>query len=512
MKLILLIFIINIQLNALNFKVASYNVENLFDLLYQKTEYNEYIPNTKSKWNQKTLDIKLQNISKVLKGIDADIVALQEVESQDALKLLQKLNPKYKYTDFLKNEDSAVGVAILSKFPIQSSTKIEIDRFDKRSRPALLTTFNIDGKKFHILNTHWSSKKHPESKRIRYALEIYKFVKGLDEKVDYIILGDLNSNYNEFQTFRFDKKLNDTDGITGINQILNTTIDKNFIDKNNIHNFNKRVHYNTWLELSTHERFSYKFRKQNNTPDNIILSPALFDNTNIDYIDKSFYVYKPKHLYSNGKINRWIIKGKGRVHLAKGYSDHLPIVATFTTNKIKHKIDHTKNTNSISTLYDLDTVQNYKIKDAVVIYKFANNAIIKQKNDRAIYLYNCAKDLQVGNIYDLSVSKLDSFYGLKEIKQIDSIRFKKKDEATKYFLDAEKTDIFNPKYQNEIITNLSGIYKEGFLYFKDKKIRLYAKDKKLLPNEGQNVTITAAHLGVFKNKPQIILHKKSDYK
>lgn len=511
MKLILLLFFLHLQLSALNFKVASYNVENLFDLLYQKTEYTEYIPNTKSNWNQKTLEIKLENISKVLKDIDADILALQEVESLEALKLLQNINPKYKYTAFLKNKDSAVGVAILSRFKIKSSTKIEIDRFDKHSRPALFSTVDINGKKFHILNTHWSSKKHPESSRIRYALAIYKFVKKLDDE-DYIILGDLNSNYNEFQTFRFDKKLNDTDGITGINQVLNTTIDKNFIDKDTIHDFNKRVHYNTWLELKQNERFSYKFRKQNNTPDNIILSPALFDNTNIDYIDKSFYVYKPKYLYSNGQINRWIIKGKDRVHLAKGYSDHLPIVATFTTDKTKHKIDKKKNINSISALYDLDTVQNYQIKNAVVIYKFGNNAIIKQKDNRAIYLYNCANDLKLGGVYDLSISKLDSFYGLKEIKQIDSIRFKKIDEVKKYFLDANKTDIFDPKYQNEIITNLSGIYKDGYLYFNDKKIRLYTKDKELLPNEGQNVTITAAHLGVFKNKPQIILHKKSDYK
>ena len=36
-------------------KVASYNVENLFDLKSDGYRYKEYKPNTKSLWNKKTI-------------------------------------------------------------------------------------------------------------------------------------------------------------------------------------------------------------------------------------------------------------------------------------------------------------------------------------------------------------------------------------------------------------------------------------------------------------------------
>ena len=67
----LFIFILLIKvLFAEKFTVASYNVENLFDLKNDGTEYKEYVPNTTSLWNKKTHDIKLNNISKVIRSLD----------------------------------------------------------------------------------------------------------------------------------------------------------------------------------------------------------------------------------------------------------------------------------------------------------------------------------------------------------------------------------------------------------------------------------------------------------
>ena len=513
MKVILLLSIVYFNAFALNFKVLNYNVENLFDLKYNKTEYIEYIPNSQSNWNKSTLNIKLTNISKVINSIDADIVALQEIESLGVLKQLQKRNPEYKFINFHKKKTSAVGLGFLSKFEIIDSNIISINKFQNFSRPALDCVFKIGKKSFHIINSHWSSKRNPESSRIEYALAIYKYVKKL--KNEYIIVGDLNSNYNEFQTIKYNKKLNDTDGITGINQVLNTTIDQNFISKDDILTYDKRVHFNPWLELAKNERFSYKYRGKNNTPDNIIFSPFMFDDKDIEYKQNSFQVYKPNYLYKNGKINRWQIKGKARIHKGVGFSDHLPIMATFYLSdnqkkKIKKSI---KKENKISDFYKLETIKNnFKIKDAIVIYKHKNSAIIKQKDDRAIFLFNCAKYLKLGGIYDLKVSKLDSFYGLKEIKELNKLTLKEFVNIDSFYLDAKQIDIFDEKYQNEIITNLKGFFKDGYLLLDNSKIRVYSKDKTILPKNGQNVTIRSAHLAVFKNKAQIIIYKKDDYR
>ncbi len=90
----LIIFIFSTLLNAQNLKIASYNVENFFDLNYDKTEYNEYIPNNKSAWNQRNFNIKLENIVKIIEDLDADIIALQEIEHENLTKPFKQILPQ----------------------------------------------------------------------------------------------------------------------------------------------------------------------------------------------------------------------------------------------------------------------------------------------------------------------------------------------------------------------------------------------------------------------------------
>ena len=81
MKKIFLLIFFSIKLLSVDFKVATYNVENLFDLNNDGTEYKEYKPNSRY-WNKKALNIKINNITKVLKDLNASIICLQEIESQ----------------------------------------------------------------------------------------------------------------------------------------------------------------------------------------------------------------------------------------------------------------------------------------------------------------------------------------------------------------------------------------------------------------------------------------------
>lgn len=502
------------HLNAKTFTVASYNVENLFDLKYDGTEYKEFIPDTKQ-WNKRIYFNKLKYISKTIKHLNADIIALQEIESQKALDDLQKKLSIYKYSLFFKKQTSSVGVALLSKFPIIKHSKIDVNKNDNYARDILQVTVNIENKSLILFINHWRSKRAKESQRIIYATALKHKLDKLDILADYIIIGDLNSNYNEYTTFKYDKKLNDTYDITGINQVLNTTLNGNFIKKDIILKYKKRVHYNLWLDLNNKNRFSSKFRGHNSTPDHIIVSSGLFDTKNISYKNESFKVFKPSYLYQNSKINRW------NNHKQSGYSDHLPIYATFTTSKFKNstikQIKYSKNT--ISSLYDIDTLNNnIDLKNIIVIYKYKNNAILKQQNNRAILSFNNAKAFKLGFSYDIQVDNIDEYFGLKEIKSISNIITKKRlNKDIKYFyLDARKIDIFNPIYQNEILKNLRGKYKKGYLYYKNSKglhkIKLYFNKEIKRPKDNSMITILSGHLSCYKSQIQIAIHKNSDFK
>ena len=505
---ILLFFIIN--LNSKDFTICSYNVENLFDLTYNKTEYKEYIPNSFSNWNNSNFNTKLSNTIKVLEDLDCDILALQELENENVLKLLQNALPRYNYNSFAKSKNASVGLGFLSKLRIINSNVIEVNFLNKTYRPILETTFKIDSIEFKLFNNHWPSKRASESYRIKYAKRLFDRVNTLPKDYDYILLGDFNSNYNEFETIKYEKKLNDTQGITGINQVLNTTVDKEYITLDDILREDRRVHYNSWLQLPYKERFSTIYKGEYNTPDNIILSPALFDNKKINYIKDSFKVYKPNYLYKKNNIIRWQIKG-GK-HQQKGYSDHLPIMAKFTTNKISKSINSNKKANSISYLYKkIKLIEPIVLKDAIVIYKSFNHAIIKQKNDRAIFLYNNAENLQEGFSYDIKIEQIKEYFGLKEISSFTIL--KKNNKESKYknlYIKNLNIDFNNSLYQNEIITNIQGFYKNNSLYFENKRVKIYFKDKELKPKDGSYLIIKRAQIGYYKSTVQLVINNRSD--
>ncbi|MDY0321119.1 MAG: endonuclease [Arcobacteraceae bacterium] len=511
-RIVLLSSIVTLSnIYALNFKVATYNVENLFDLNNDGTEYEEYIPDN-TNWNKETLEVKLTNISKVINDLNVDILALEEIESQTALDLLLAHIPQYKYNAFVKNPKSAIGIAVISKYEISNVNTIEVDAKNPHSRPILEVDIKVEDKTIKVFANHWRSKNASESARIPYAKALYTRIKKLPCETDYIILGDFNSNYNEYDTFKYNRILNDTNGIAGINDILKTTINSTFITKDNLYECDDYVHYNLWLETPSYKRFSYRFRGSYETPDSIIISTSLLDGHMIDYVDSSFSVFMPYYLYQKEFIQRWKIDKKG-FHKRQGYSDHLPIYATFSTTP--KKLDNTKklDLSKISSLYEIESILTpLTIKDAVVLYKTADSAIIKQDNDRAIFIYNAAKELETGKRYDLTVNKISLFYGQKQITEINNITQKGTEtNYQKYFLQGSGTDFSDFQLQNEIITDISGYFVKKELRIGNKSIRLYAKNKNVLPPQKSNIRIKTAHISIYNNTPQLIIYSKDDY-
>lgn len=329
----LLCFVTSIE--AKTFKIASYNLENLFDLTSDGTEYPAYIPNTGYGWTKAAVNIKYTNISRVIKDLGADVVALQEVESKNALlalrKRLQDFCVDYPYLEIAGSRNTPVKCAVLSKFPIVEQEEIQIN--NQTARNILKVTLAIDGNRIILFINHWKSKRGPESMRIASARALAKEIGNLKGGADFILTGDFNSNYNEYRTFRNSARLNDTGGITGINHILRTVKDSAMVNEKILQNQAANEYlYNLWLEVGKRRRWSYNFFGQKGSPDAIIVSKGLYDDKGISYCDNSFNKYRPDYLFKGKAVYRWqrAASGTGR-HLGEGYSDHLPIAAYFST-------------------------------------------------------------------------------------------------------------------------------------------------------------------------------------
>jgi hypothetical protein len=238
----------------------------------------------------------------------------------------------------------------------------------------------------------------------------------------------------------------------------------------------------------------------------MILPKAMFDGKNISYKNGSFKVFTTKYLLKNGRLNRW--------NKNKGYSDHLPIIATFTTKKpTKITKSYQLKSNTISHLYNMENLTTpVYLKNVIVIYKYQKGFILKQKNNRSIYVYKNSNNISLGNIYNLNIEKMQLYNGLLEVEELGAItKLKKYKNYKDLYLDGAKIDIFDKKYINEIVTNLKGKYKKRYLYLKNgKKIRLFiAKDIKK-PKNGKKITITSGHITIYKGQIQISIHKQND--
>lgn len=312
--------------------IASYNVENLFDLNKGNYRYKEYIPNTKSLWNKRNYKIKLQNISKVIKDINADIIALQEIGSLAALKdlifILKHKGLYYQYYKIADKKPTTTKVAILSKIPFVYSKELSVT-YSYKYRNILETKFKIGSKDLYIFINHWKSKAGPESMRIVSAKKLRKRVEELGYDKNIILLGDFNSDYEEYIRFKRKRKHNDTNGKTGINHILKT-LKQNM--KASETNYTKNNFYNLWYDTNKQDRYSYIYRGKKEALDNILISQTLLKKNNIFYMDNTITNFDKKYLFKKKKIYRWqTTRGKIRKHKGKGYSDHLAVIAKFST-------------------------------------------------------------------------------------------------------------------------------------------------------------------------------------
>ena len=498
--------------------VASYNVENLFDLKRSSTEYPGYIPGGAAGWDQGMLDKKLSHVARVIHDLDADILALQEIESRRALRLLnQRLKTPYPYAAIADHKATTVKCALLTRHPVKEASEIRVS--GESARNILKAEIEIAGHALIVFVNHWKAKSGPESARLPYARALAAAIEDLAKDADFVVTGDLNANYNEFQTFQDDPELNDTDGITGINHILNTVQGNRLVGERRLNQKaqNGIYLYNLWLELSPDRRWSTRFFHQENSPDHIIVSPGLYDNQGISYIDNSFDKFDPGYLFEGGRIKRWQRENQGRGrHLGRGFSDHLPVFAWFAPQPFSYRHDapYPEETVSIAALYDSKTGRvNYHVRRCAVIYKHQKYTVVKQKNGRAILLYGTGDELAQGRMYHLTVNKLKRYYGMLEITELSDIKpVEEKIDTAEFLISPGARLLSDPALVNEVIQKLQGVYQNGWLHYGDqRKIRLYAKDKALLPESGSRIMLRSVRVG-FHEHPELVLEQAKQIK
>ncbi len=498
------------------FRLIAYNVENLFDLTRNGTEYSAYIPHTDAGWDAAMMRVKLTHIASVIAGAKAQIAVLSEVETPDALDRLQGVLKERGHPmghGAISQHPTTVRCAVISSFPVVSVHEVMTGA---SRRSILRVTLDISGMPLMVYANHWKSRQGPESQRLPYAKALAADIATLPPHTDYILAGDFNSDYNEWQRFYDDPRMNDTRGRTGINHLLVTLYENAMTTEEGLIK-GQGTHYNLWMERSPGERWSHIFFGRRGSLDHILLPGALYDAKGISYVDGSFGRYAPESLFHEGKIYRWqrAKKGRGR-HLGAGYSDHLPIYADFTVAPFTASIGSGVESQDsdpppadvrISDLYNLPVgPANYRITGVVVVYKAGSHAVVKAPQGRAIHLYTVGGSLEPGWVVDVTVKRLHDYHGLREVTAVGNVVKRGETDPDAHYLGVDRSlDLRDSHRISEVVARVCGLYRGGWLWYGDgRSVRVYtAKGIKRLKDDTR-ICLTKVRIG-FHKRPELVV-------
>ena len=530
--------------------IASWNVENLFDMHYDGLEYAEYVPGRHG-WSEPMLRSKLRNISEVICDLDADVIGLQEVENDRILSRLQKRLKRagcaYPYRAITGDNRTPIHNALLSRIPIKRAKDLRITRYG-RQRSALEAVLGTDPP-LRLFVNHWRSKRGPESDRVVYAKALKKRLDRLPKGAEYFLLGDFNSHYNESITI--DKKHNDTHNVTGINTILKTMVGTRMV---RLDDLKKGQLASLWMELPSSERWSHNFFGDKQAIDAMLIPSSLHDGRGWEYRSGSFRVYRPKYLFGrHGAVKRWSYKhGK---HLGKGYSDHLPIVAVFDANGTTNIADQKRSTWFDKTLewfgveakgkqqanigsssveqpqaiipapatdFQSATVSQIKkkkkiskpllLKNAHVVFKRRESAVIQQARDgEAILLYRSALQLEEGHCYDLKIYRMKRYNGLPELTDVEIERALGTCDTESLIPKFHPSMLNDPRAIGGVARHIQGVIQRHSILIDGTPYRIHFRKGAGRPRSGTRLMIDRAQIGYYKDHTELVVWSKGDY-
>jgi endonuclease/exonuclease/phosphatase family metal-dependent hydrolase len=185
-----------------HWRLCTWNLHNFFDSI--DDPYGDQVHKPEK------VEKKLVDLSAALQAIQADVVAVQEVEKRSLLeKLAQRAG--YRYAVLLPGNDSARGinVGLLSKLKVKGYASHRHDRLPYVEGAPLDTQFSRDCLEVHLrtpepvilLVNHFKSKvgkgKSSDSKRRAQALRVTRIVADLEHAYPgqaLAVLGDMNDS------------------------------------------------------------------------------------------------------------------------------------------------------------------------------------------------------------------------------------------------------------------------------------------------------------------------------
>jgi endonuclease/exonuclease/phosphatase family metal-dependent hydrolase len=162
--------------------------------------------------------VRIERILNVLREIDADIVALQEVvvdphrrsiQAHQARYLAEELGHSYHFAETRLHRLGWFGNMTLSRWPIRSAHQIDLSVQGRRPRGALRTDIRVDQTLLHVFNLHLGTAMR--ERRAQAKLIDERLLRLIDVPGQRVVLGDFNDWNHGMVTQTLRQEFNLTD-------------------------------------------------------------------------------------------------------------------------------------------------------------------------------------------------------------------------------------------------------------------------------------------------------------
>jgi hypothetical protein len=311
--------------------VISWNVQNLFDGIDDGTEYSEFDPGS-GEWDERLYQRRLERTGEViLKGASGipDLLILQELEKPGVLDDLADGPLRHIAYPWRLSVPgySIIRCGVLSRHPISDVEVVDCGYFGIRPlRPALAFTVDSPGGPVRVVALHWKSpvdgRSATENTRCREAQIVKELIEPLvarDPETEIIIIGDLNTPGDGFvRPAALAPWEPDLDIINDEAVLYRTDITEGVGMQNGAF-----VFFDPDPDPARGAEGTYWYRDNWERPDRALLSRGLTSYPGLLF--ESCYTGGSAIMGDReGRPERWVSDWE------EGYSDHLPLVLTFS--------------------------------------------------------------------------------------------------------------------------------------------------------------------------------------
>lgn len=308
--------------------VGQFNIENLFDAVDDPEKDDaEFLPESEKFWTEGKMNAKLVNLAKVInymnKGAGPDVLAVQEVENFNMLKLLSYALKDREYIPAHRESKDIRGIDVgllydRTLFEIEDLKAIEVALpSGSPTRDILHVTLKhrSTNEVFHFYVNHWPSRRGGKEKSEQNRVASAKTLRlslddlfGRNPNANVIVLGDFNDGPFDPSITKYLKAWDfDCHAKLDRKELLSLSYKK-----------------------AAEKDGSYLFARNWDMIDQIIASPNFIDGKKWEYECDSYEILKPTFMIipSGDRQGGALPTYMGTKYIG-GFSDHFPVGAKF---------------------------------------------------------------------------------------------------------------------------------------------------------------------------------------